>query len=137
MASLAIKAHELGRTRSIALGIAVLWSSALIAGAFFVPAYSSAGSSGTGTATLVGENGMSALIPIMIPLVLTLAVASALWQRRHAPSAGPAAWTVTGLLAAFNVLALLSIGVFLLPVTVCLVVACAQHRSGTVVLGSS
>jgi hypothetical protein len=37
------------------------------------------------------------------------------------------AWTVTGLLACFSFLAMLSIGVFAIPVTLALVIACGTH----------
>jgi hypothetical protein len=37
----------------------------------------------------------------------------------------PIAWTLTGILAGFTLLAMMSIGVLVLPVTVALVVACA------------
>jgi hypothetical protein len=40
----------------------------------------------------------------------------------------PVAWTLTGLLAAFNLLAMLSIGVFILPITAALIVACGASR---------
>jgi hypothetical protein len=53
----------------------------------------------------------------------------ALWRRRGRQGAGVIAWVVTALLVCFNVLALLSIGVFLLPVTLALVVACSTHGS--------
>jgi hypothetical protein len=55
-------------------------------------------------------------------------VGGALWRRGSRPGAGVLAWTIAGLLAVFNVLALLSIGVFVIPVTACLFVACAGHE---------
>jgi hypothetical protein len=51
----------------------------------------------------------------------------ALWRRRGRQGAGFLAWVVAALLIGFNVLAMLSIGVFLIPVTVALVVACSTH----------
>ena len=121
----------------VALALGFAWSCALIVGAFTLPAYSSDGSNGSGSATLVEENGAHVVGVIAIPFVVTLLVACALWKRRALRSAGPTAWTITVLLVVFNVLALLSIGLFVLPVTICLVVACAQHNSGTVVAGAS
>lgn len=126
MARLAAAAREMGRTRSLALGGAALWCIALIVAAFVVPAYSTDGSTGAGSATLVGENGAWVAGLLAIPLLLTLFVGDALWKRRAEPGAGPTAWTVTGLLIAFNVLGMLSIGIFVLPVTICLVVACTH-----------
>jgi len=46
---------------------------------------------------------------------------------RPRQGAGVLAWTIAGLLAVFNILALASIGVFVIPVTACLFVACAGH----------
>jgi hypothetical protein len=116
----------MGKTRSLALIGAAAWSCALIVGAFVVPAYSSDSSTGTGSATLVGENGAGTVIPILIPLVIVLGASAALWRDHRS-----AAWTATGLLAAFNVLALLSIGIFVLPITICLVVACLNGKEAT------
>jgi hypothetical protein len=117
---------RMGKTRSLALIGAAAWSCALIVGAFVVPAYSSDSSTGTGSATLVGENGAGIVIPILIPLIIVLAASAALWRDHRS-----AAWTATGLLAAFNVLALLSIGIFVLPITICLVVACLNGKEAT------
>jgi hypothetical protein len=55
-------------------------------------------------------------------------VGGALWRRGLRQGAGAFAWTIAGLLVVFNVLALASIGVFVIPVTACLVVACAGHQ---------
>jgi hypothetical protein len=41
------------------------------------------------------------------------------------------AWTVTVLLAGFNVLAMASIGLFIVPVTAALVVACVRRQART------
>ena len=126
MAALAARTHEMGTGRSIALAIAVTWCIVLVAGAFLVPVYSSSGSAGDSTNTLVGVNGVGAVGVIVIPLLVTAVVGAILWRRRFASGAGPAAWTVVGLTAAFNLLGMLTIGVFILPVTVSLIVACAQ-----------
>jgi hypothetical protein len=116
-------ARELGAARTAALAIALTWSVALIVGAYVLPVYSS---DVPGTAdTLVAVNGNGVAITISVPLVITLAVAALLWRRRSR-DAGAVAWTLTGLLVAGNLLAMLSIGVFVLPVTICLLVACAR-----------
>lgn len=58
---------------------------------------------------------------------MTLAVGLALWHgSRH--GALPLAWAFTGLLGVLNLVAMLSIGVFVLPVTAALIVACATRR---------
>ncbi|HVW79929.1 MAG TPA: hypothetical protein VHB69_03190 [Mycobacteriales bacterium] len=125
MASLAAQAQAIGRGRSIALGVAFAWSLALILGACVVPVYSSSGSAGDGPSTLVGANGIGVIDIVSVPLAVTAIVAVLLWRRRHAPGAGPAAWTVTGLAAAFNLAGMLTIGPLILPITICLIAACA------------
>lgn len=119
-----------GPTRAplFALAVAVIYGAALVMAGFLVPVYSteSASSDGevlVGSATLVAENGAGIVAVLAIPLLLSVAVGTALLllPRRGAL---PTAWGLTGLLAAFNLLAMLSIGVFVIPVTVALVVAC-------------
>jgi hypothetical protein len=121
----------------VALFIAGMWALSLIAAGFVVPMYRTAGagtaggaSSGRvsyGTDTLVGVNGPGVLVVLAVPLVVTLLVGCALLLRARS-AALPIAWTLTGLLAVFNLLALASIGLLIIPVTVCLVVACATSR---------
>ena len=122
------------RTTTIALAFAVAWSALLVAAAIVLPAYgtatkpasvdSSAGSTTTtattGAATLVGVNGSGVLIIVSIPLAVSLLVALALAGRRRRVG-----WVLTALLGFFNLLAMLSIGIFILPTTLALVVACA------------
>lgn len=123
---------DLGRRALIAWAVAIAWSIAVWFAAFSVPVYSSEGASSDGTVvdsgvTLVGENGLSAVVVISVPLVVSLLVGATLafvaW-----PAGRVLAWVLTGLLAALNVLALLSIGIFVLPVTIALVVTCATSR---------
>jgi hypothetical protein len=111
----------------VALLFAGVYGLALIVAGFLVPVYSTQASSSSGavshgSATLVAVNGSGVVIVLGIPLLLTVAVGAALVPGRR--WGRPLAWTFTGLLAVFNVLALLSIGLFVLPVTVALVVAC-------------
>jgi hypothetical protein len=84
-------------------------------------------------------NGWEVLLVAGAPLLAAALVAGALWQRGSRRGAGAFAWTVTGLLAAVNGLALLSIGVLLLlPVTAAAVCACAGHgRQGRPAAGHS
>jgi hypothetical protein len=134
-------------TARIALVAAAAWSVLLLVAAFTFPAYGTSSSSAsldangnltngaeiTGTATLVGVNGLYAALLVCIPLAVTAAVA--LLLRIGVRPARVAAWVLVGLLGAFTVLGLMSIGLFILPVTVALVVACAsasQHRALTV-----
>ena len=121
-----------GRLQRISLASAVVWGAGLVIAAVFAPAHQSSKVSTTGTvtdgsATLVGVNGWGALVVAGAPLAVTLVIWYALWRRRGQQSAGTLAWVVTVLLVCFNLLAMLSIGVFLIPVTVALVIACSTH----------
>ena len=123
---------RLGRTPSLAVLLAALYGAALIVGGFLAPVYesTSVSSSGVvmrGTDTLVGVNGRGAAILLGVPLVVALAVGWALWHGSRR-GAIPVAWALTGLLGVLNVLAMLSIGVFVLPVTAALTIACATRR---------
>lgn len=127
----------------VAIAFAWCWGAALPVVAAVAPVYSSTSSSATATrsgtargsvvvthssATLLQENGATALLIACVPLLLTLAVTCALWRRGARKSgAGPLAWSFAGLLAAANLAAMLSVGVFVLPVTAAVLVACATH----------
>ncbi len=123
------------RVCTAALVTAFAWSVVLLVAGFLVPVYSSQGVASDGevfdgSATLVGQNGLGVVVVLAIPLLVTLGV----WSALRTPTrrgAVPIAWILTGVLAGLNLLALLSIGVFVLPVTVALVVACATSRRGT------
>ena len=123
------------RTAATALSFALVWSALLVAGALVLPAYSTSSQEATvdtgtgaastapvttGTETLVGVNGEGVLIVVGIPLVVTLLVATALAFRRRRIG-----WVLTSILGFFTLLAMLSIGIFILPTTLALVVACA------------
>jgi hypothetical protein len=127
-----------GRTSAWALTIAALWSVLLIAVGGFAPlaSHSSMGAhadSATGqsvqdaevttTSSLVTDNGIWVLAVLAIPLVVTLLVGLCLTQGWWW-----AGWVLSGLFVAFTFLAMLSIGVFLLPVTIGLVVASTASR---------
>ena len=127
------RAGRLRRLEWVSLAIAAAWGAGLLAAAALVPVYASVGVSSSGAvphgpATLVGVNGWHALLVAGVPLAATAMAGGALWRRGPRPGAGVLAWTIAGLLAVFNALALASIGVFVIPVTVCLVVACAGHE---------
>ncbi len=121
----------LGRVPALALLVAAAYGIALVVAAFALPVYDSTGSSSSGgtsqgSDTLVGVNGPGVALVLGVPLLVTVAVGCALWLRSR--WALPIAWTLTGLLAAGNLLAMLSVGVFVLPVTAALVFACARSR---------
>jgi len=126
------------RTASIALAIAAAWSVLLVAAAFVAPAYSTSSGSAsmdttsgattttevtTGSATLVAVNGPGVLVVIALPLVVTLLVALSL-----ATGHRRVGWVLTAILCLVNVLALLSVGIFFVPVTLALIVACASSE---------
>jgi hypothetical protein len=111
-----------GRTALVAWSIAVAAGTALLAAAFLAPVYGTDSSSGEpGDRTLVAVNGPGVLVVAGLPLVLALAVGAALRWRRPT-----LAWALTALLGALNLVALLSVGVFILPVTTALLVACTH-----------
>jgi hypothetical protein len=106
-----------GRQAFVLTVLAFLWSVGLLAAALFAPAY--------GSTTLVQENGSGVLIPVGIPAVISAAVWLALWRRctRGGAVSRVVAWTCVSLLALFCLIALASIGLFVIPVAVLL--ACA------------
>jgi len=121
-----------GRPERVSLTIALVWGAGLVIAALAAPVYQTSGASSSGgatdgSATLVGVNGWGALIAASAPLVAALLIGGLLWQRAERAGAGVLAWTVVGLLGCFNALAMASIGVFVLPVTLALVVACSTH----------
>ena len=128
---------RLGRIAPIALLIAGAYDVVLVVAGFVAPVYQSSvytsappsGAVRHGSNTLVGENGWGAVLILLVPLLLTTIVGSALWLQSRGGGVVAFAWTITMLLALLNLLAMLSIGVFFLPVTAALVVACATCRS--------
>ncbi len=126
-----VKASKrLGRVSSIALVGAAVWGLLLVVAGFLVPAYQSTSMSSSGeltqsTKTLVAMNGPGIVVVLALPLLVTVLVACALLLRARR-AAMPVAWALTALLAVFNVLGMLTIGVFVVPVTAALVVACTS-----------
>lgn len=116
------------------LAFALVWGTGLVVAALLVPVYqslsvSSSGAATDGSATLAGVNGWGVLLAAGAPLAAAVVTGCALWRRTGRQGAGVLAWTVTGLLAFFNFLAMLSIGVFVIPVTLALAIACGTHGS--------
>jgi hypothetical protein len=122
------------RNTWVALGVAVVWGFLLVVAAFVAPVYgtssgsAASGPDGTvsaatseGTATLVEVNGYGVLVVVSVPLVAAVVVAWALARGRRRIG-----WVVTSVLGVLNVLALLSVGIFFVPVTLALIVACAS-----------
>ncbi len=120
------------RPEWISLAIALASGTGLVILALLAPVYqsqsvSSSGTMANGSATLVGVNGWGALLAAGAPLAAAVVAGSGLWRRAGRPGAGVLAWTVTGLLACFNVLTIATIGVFVAPVTLARFAACAVH----------
>jgi len=122
----------------VALGIAALWSVVLLVGAATLPAYqrvsatysstvAGPASTTTSSTTLVEENGTEDLAIVAIPLVIAGVVALTLGRRRRTgrPGAGAFAWVLCAVLLTFCLLGILTIGLFVLPVAIALVVGCA------------
>lgn len=135
------------RPTRVLLGTAALWSVGLVVAALTAPFYSSASSSSPSSpigapghpmttatqvahtsATLVHLNGFKVLAPVSLPLLAVIVVAFALSRRRkrETPGVGRLAWTVSALLVGVVLLGMLSIGPFIAPVAVLVVVACAR-----------
>ena len=132
MSAVGSLSNRFGRFERISLVIALVWGTGLAAAALVAPVYQSSSYSNSGTvtdgsATVVGVNGWGALLVAIAPLAAAMVTGWALWRRTGRQGAGVFAWAVTGLLVCFNLLAMLSIGVLVLPVTLALVVACATH----------
>ncbi|MHB1063016.1 MAG: hypothetical protein ACYC1Z_00710 [Georgenia sp.] len=119
----------------ILLAIAGTWSAIVLPiGAIVAPLYSGVsvdsktGTEVTDTASLVDINGWWVLTYAAIPLVITLIVAALLWRRGLERGPGATAWTAVGLLTAFTLLGMMTIGIFILPVTGCLIAACSARQ---------
>ena len=120
------------RPEWISLAIAIASGTGLVILALLAPVYQSQsvfspGTMTNGSATLIGVNGWRAMLVAGAPLAAAAVAGYGLWRRAGRPGAGVLAWTATGLLACFNVLAIATIGVFVIPVTVALFAACAAH----------
>ena len=137
---LSMRVRSLPFAARIALVLALVWSALLVVAAFTLPLYGFSsesatvdGSSGrdevSGTATLVQVNGWMAALVMAVPLAVALLVALLLAVGGRGPRVG--AWVLTALLGVFTVLALLSVGLLMLPVVVALLVACASAGSRT------
>jgi hypothetical protein len=102
--------------------VAAVWSLGLLIAASVLPVYdgeSISNASGVAftTTTLVGSQGAWVLIPAAVPLLLCGVVWLAL-RRKRASADEPGArvaWVAIGLLGVFALLAILSIGAFVVP----------------------
>ena len=80
------------------------------------------------SATLVQVNGMKVLIPVGVPLVVVGLVVAALRYRRSRgkPGAGVIAWASAGLLGLLALAGMVTVGIFVVPVAVVVMVVCAS-----------
>jgi hypothetical protein len=97
---------------------AAVWAAGLIVAAFVAPVYES---DPPGSDTLVDVNGTGVALVLAVPL-LAVAVTAAALRRGHRS----AAWGIVAGLAAFSLVSILSIGVFVAPVAILLAVAVAR-----------
>ena len=98
----------------------IVFGAGLLAAAFTVPAYN-----GTVSQTLVQANGAKVVVIVAIPLLGALiAIGTMVIRLRHARRGiGAATWLVIGVLGAFAFLGAFTIGPFVAPVPVCLLMA--------------
>ncbi len=103
-----------------------VWSLGLLVAALLVPAVggqtTSAGEATLIQETLVQSQGVSALGLVVVPALATTVVAVALAYRRREDVrwAVPAAWSAVGVLALIALLAITSVGAFMVPAAVLL-----------------
>jgi len=118
------------------LGCAAIWSLGLVTAGFVVNSYSS--NNGPGE-TLVQQNGVKVLIPLLVPLVGVVIVALALRRGRRVQKSGVGAvvWIVSGLLALLVVLGAFTIGPFVAPVAVFVVLAITRVKGQSQSLSST
>jgi hypothetical protein len=105
--------------------LAVALSAVFVSAAFWAPMYSNG-------STLVQDNGMRVLIPVSIPLLLSLAAFAGLWLKctRGSVAGERVAAAVLAVLAFFTILTGFSIGIFVLPLTALVAVAVALTPHG-------
>lgn len=102
----------------------LIFGAGLLVAAVAVPAYN-----GTVSQTLVQANGAKVVV-VAIPLVgALLAIVTILARQRHARAGvGMSTWLIIGGLGAFAFLGMLTIGPFVAPVPVCLLMAAVRIK---------
>jgi hypothetical protein len=105
---------------------ALAWSLGVVLAALLVPAYDTSSSSSQGLtltrATLVERHGARALILVVIPMLVSIVVAVAIYERHRGGPRwnAPVAWVAIGLLAAETLLGSATLGAFIAPVVILL-----------------
>ncbi|MGP8009353.1 MAG: hypothetical protein ACLPKZ_03745 [Acidimicrobiales bacterium] len=117
--------RQLDSWTKIWLGCAALWSLGIVAVGLFVNAYTSTNGPGQ---TLVQMNGDRVLLPLMVPFAAVVIVALALRHRRRVqlPGVGILVWVVFGLLVLLVLLGAFTIGPFIAPIAVFVIVAISR-----------
>jgi hypothetical protein len=115
-----------GRVAFTSSFLAVVLGAALIGGAFWLPLYNDGG-------TLVQVNGSGVLLPVSLPFVLAVIAFAGLWARctRGSVAGDRVAIGVVSLLGIFTLLGAMTIGMFVLPVTLLLTTAVAATPRGS------
>ena len=105
--------------------LAVVLSAAFVGAAFWLPVYNDGG-------TLIAVNGSGVLVPVGLPLVLTAIAFVGLWARcsRGSVVGDRAAIAVLCILGAFTLLGAMTIGIFVLPLTLLVAVSVVVTPKG-------
>ena len=114
-----------GRIAFASSSLAVLLAAVLVSAAFWAPLYSDG-------STLLDENGTGVLVPMCVPLVLTLIAFWGLWLKcsRGSVAGERAAIAVLTVIGIFTILSGFSIGIFVLPLTALVAAAVALTPTG-------
>lgn len=109
------------------LGLAALSSLALVVAGLIVKAYTSTNAP---SLTLIQENGVKVLAPLSIPFVFVVIVTLVLRHRRRTGKrdTGIAVWIVLGLLVLLVLLGAFTIGPFIAPIAVFVLLAITSAK---------
>lgn len=107
------------------LAASVIFGAGVLVAAFTVSAYN-----GTVSQTLVQANGGKVIFIVAVPLAgALLAIGTILVRQRHERAGvGTLTWWVIGVLGAFAFLGMLTIGPFVAPIPVCLLMAALRMK---------
>lgn len=116
-----------GRATTMWIGVGLAYGVVLIIAAFVVPIFTGSwGFSTTNADTLVAQHGLYAALVVAVPLILAVGIAFALLES-YKRGARALAWSLWGVLALGNLAALFTIGVFVLPITIAMFLACRLY----------
>jgi hypothetical protein len=119
---------------------AFVWGIALVVSAFVLPMYGSSSASApsrvsvpSAPSTLVQVNGLGVLVPVGLPALIAAVIWFALHRKcsRGSRPSGYIAWALICLLIAFCLVAIASIGLFVVPVAALLAAAASRIPSGS------